>query len=335
MKALFFLLILITSLDTKAVSLCSHILEINYEELNLHEHALENFNFPIEGDFPLSFQEMRWALYIIYDRRDFYTGARIEFSEMTIDHVIPRSKGGPDNFFNYVPTSDQENQKKADTFDESHIKALEHIRDKYGPMLISYFKRNDLYEVYQRELDKKKRRKKIAEMYARIKSLKEAQKATTQVQSVPRSRPEPGIYVSYSEVSVEYFKFIQVVIDQMSSMSEEEVYRDRGRLSFRIDDFDITVNEWLIESVGYTITKINVSDEFRQERDDISGQLLEVINMPFDRDVEGLEVDIEFNLGFLEKIFNISRIVSDDERERANLGLFNKSVLSPVEYVKW
>lgn len=45
----------------------------------------------------------RKALYRAFNGQCFWTGNLLDYSNMGIDHVIPKAKGGPDNFLNYVP----------------------------------------------------------------------------------------------------------------------------------------------------------------------------------------------------------------------------------------
>lgn len=98
---------------------------------------LETFEFPKEYELKTSNRELRLAIYNAFGGRDFYTGQKISYLDMTIDHIIPKSKGGPNNLFNYVPTSQLINGTKGNLFDEvSAIAVLSIVRTVYAEKVI-------------------------------------------------------------------------------------------------------------------------------------------------------------------------------------------------------
>jgi 5-methylcytosine-specific restriction endonuclease McrA len=52
-----------------------------------------------------------------------YTGRKLSYRELTLDHITPRSKGGGNTWSNLVPCDGETNRKKADkTLEESGLK---------------------------------------------------------------------------------------------------------------------------------------------------------------------------------------------------------------------
>lgn len=96
-------LLTLTSSFFSHAKVCNHyLLEVVSEP---HKLALSTVDFPDEGHFYTFERILRIALYDAYGGRDFYTGERLDFDLMSIDHILPRSLGGPDNIWNFVPTT--------------------------------------------------------------------------------------------------------------------------------------------------------------------------------------------------------------------------------------
>jgi len=55
---------------------------------------------------------LRRAIYEAFDGKCFYTGRGLHFTEIHIDHIVPKSKGGADCIENYVLSSSYINLKK-------------------------------------------------------------------------------------------------------------------------------------------------------------------------------------------------------------------------------
>ncbi|MCO5113181.1 MAG: HNH endonuclease [Bdellovibrionaceae bacterium] len=108
--------------------------------------VLESFEFPAEYELRTGNRDLRLAVYNAFGGRDFYTGQPINYQEMTIDHIIPKSKGGPNNLYNYVPTSQLINGTKGNLFDEvSAIAVLSIVRTVYAEKVIREL--NNLYNL--------------------------------------------------------------------------------------------------------------------------------------------------------------------------------------------
>ena len=74
-------------------------------------------NFPYKWDISISNKKLRKAIYEAYKGKCFYSGRPLTLENMRIDHVIPRSKGGPDNIYNYVLCEEEINGIKSAKLD--------------------------------------------------------------------------------------------------------------------------------------------------------------------------------------------------------------------------
>jgi hypothetical protein len=105
------------------------------------QEVIDQFEFPKEADAVTTNPNLRRAIYDAFNGIDIYTGLPVDIEDMHIDHIIPSSKGGPDNIFNYVLTSSGPNLKKSDKFDpQAIIPMLFFVRTSYAPKVLQKFK---------------------------------------------------------------------------------------------------------------------------------------------------------------------------------------------------
>lgn len=96
--------------------------------------ALLGFTFERGSFRSTSDRKLRVAIYEAFNGVDFYTQQKISFSEMVIDHVVPRSAGGPDSYFNYVITNRTTNAAKLAKADPvAVVGTLAIVRTVYAP----------------------------------------------------------------------------------------------------------------------------------------------------------------------------------------------------------
>lgn len=98
--------------------------KLSGDQVDELSQIMSAFEFPDWANYPTSSVSLRNAIYTAYDGKDFYSGRSIAIEEMVIDHIIPKSKGGPDNFFNYVPTVAALNIRKSAYFDQASAVAI-------------------------------------------------------------------------------------------------------------------------------------------------------------------------------------------------------------------
>jgi len=109
------------------------------EECNIPEEVLKTFTFPEEGDVDISDPNLREAIYSVFKGKCPSTGEPIRIYDMVIDHIIPSSKGGPDNVFNYALTKQWPNSVKKDFLDvDAVLGALYAVRKKAEKVLQMY-----------------------------------------------------------------------------------------------------------------------------------------------------------------------------------------------------
>ncbi len=100
------------------------------------------FEFPESANLTTSDPALRSAIFKAFSGKCFYSGQLITMDEMHIDHIIPVSLGGPNNFFNYVPTIARHNIRKNNRFDSvAAIPALTLLRTVYSPAVESELKK--------------------------------------------------------------------------------------------------------------------------------------------------------------------------------------------------
>ena len=113
------------------------------EECNIPEEVLKTFTFPEEGNVAISDPNLREAIYSVFKGKCPSTGELIRIEDMAIDHIIPSSKGGPDNVFNYVLTMQRPNSMKKDYLDvDAVLGALYAVRKKAEKVLQIYLQKN-------------------------------------------------------------------------------------------------------------------------------------------------------------------------------------------------
>lgn len=100
------------------------------------------FEFPLGGEVSISDPLARKVLFHVYKGTDFWTRAPVSEADFVIDHVWPRAKGGPDSFYNYVPTTKSVNSSKSDKLDLVAATAvLSIIRIAYAPKCVKIYQK--------------------------------------------------------------------------------------------------------------------------------------------------------------------------------------------------
>ena len=76
---------------------------------------------PQKGDIPQSNPLLRKALLAAYGGQCPCTGKNISNGDFHVDHIWPKSKGGPDNIWNYLPVDPSFNIRKSDRINPAAI----------------------------------------------------------------------------------------------------------------------------------------------------------------------------------------------------------------------
>ena len=92
----------------------------------------------------VSDKTLRNAIYIAFGGNCFYTGRKVDFNEMHIDHIIPRKEGGTNCIENYVLSCAEINLKKTGRKLTELIRvSLEVNKALYVPLVIKTY--NELH----------------------------------------------------------------------------------------------------------------------------------------------------------------------------------------------
>ena len=84
--------------------------------------------------------KLRKAIYEAFEGRCFYTGQPVPFEKMCIDHVVPKSKGGENNIYNYVLTSQRLNAQKSAKLYRRHVEPVLYIiKTVYAPKVMKIY----------------------------------------------------------------------------------------------------------------------------------------------------------------------------------------------------
>lgn len=153
-KSLFFIHIVFIGFLSSGVSAKECALFLIQDLKSAHEVALETVEFPDEAHFYVFERILRIALYEAFEGIDFYTGEPLPYEFMSIDHVLPKSLGGPNNVANYVPTTGAVNSKKGNSFDYNNLEDLKMIRDVYYQKVMANLRLYGAFENREEDLAK-------------------------------------------------------------------------------------------------------------------------------------------------------------------------------------
>ena len=103
---------------------------------------------------------LRKSIYSVFNGVCFYSGRKIKYKDMHIDHVKPKSKGGKDNILNYVLSCSDINIDKNDKHDGRFINVVtEVVRVLYADKVVSHY--NEFHKT-KRIYDTGQKRKNIS-----------------------------------------------------------------------------------------------------------------------------------------------------------------------------
>ena len=116
---------------------------------------LRKKEFKLIMKISISDLKLRKAIYEAFEGRCFYTGQPVPFEKMCIDHVVPKSKGGENNIYNYVLTNQRLNAQKSARLYRRHAEPVLYIiKTVYAPKVIKIYhkltKRKEFYIDFRR-----------------------------------------------------------------------------------------------------------------------------------------------------------------------------------------
>ncbi|NQZ00490.1 MAG: hypothetical protein HRT45_07455 [Bdellovibrionales bacterium] len=112
-----FILNLLFALDAGA-SMCA----IESAALQGEASSVRNFmrrdRFPRAADVSKNDPHLRQALFLVFNGMDYYNpNVELKMDAFEVDHIWPVDRGGPDNIFNYAPTTKAFNIWKSNNYD--------------------------------------------------------------------------------------------------------------------------------------------------------------------------------------------------------------------------
>lgn len=103
---------------------------------------LDQYTFPEKFNVDKSDKILREAMYRAFKQKCFYTCMEITRSQVSVDHVLPESQGGPNNIYNFVLAEKVINSDKSDKFDHiSAIGLLSIVRLHFAPLMIHEYQK--------------------------------------------------------------------------------------------------------------------------------------------------------------------------------------------------
>ena len=115
-------------------------------------YEINEDNFPKEWNLSIGNKRLRKAIFEAFKGKCFYSGRPLTLENMRIDHVIPLSKGGPNNIYNYVLCEEEINTQKTNNFDPIKVQPILY--------LVSSVYVQKVLKVYRRLLSIQQPRKK-------------------------------------------------------------------------------------------------------------------------------------------------------------------------------
>ena len=109
---------------------------------DLSTEILKQYTFPEEADVSIGNPDLRKAIFEVFNGKCPNTGHPIEFDEMVIDHIIPKSLGGPDNIYNYSLSLSRPNLIKSDFLDPNTVIGLLYITRIKAQKVLDEFNKN-------------------------------------------------------------------------------------------------------------------------------------------------------------------------------------------------
>jgi hypothetical protein len=103
---------------------------------------LDQYSFPEKFNVDKSDKILREAMFRAFKQKCLYTCLQINRSQISVDHILPESQGGPNNIYNFVLAEKNINSDKSDKFDNiSAIGLLSIVRLHFAPLMIHEYQK--------------------------------------------------------------------------------------------------------------------------------------------------------------------------------------------------
>lgn len=304
------------------------LLYLNSDATSPHQIALNTIKFPEEGEFYIFERILRIALYEAYEGRDFYTGQPLQFDLMSIDHVLPKSLGGPNNVFNYVPTTGMINSKKGSKFTHQNIKDLQYIAQHFAPRVMAHLTLYGAFEKREDDLNKARiaARKKNPGRHLMMEKAREKMLAVPTLFRRRMDIPDPAI----QEVLYHFSK-------ELSLLDEKEYARaiERKYYQFEIDYKEAPGNVSSDMPLSYSIylSYRRIGGKLDEEVTATADSLFTITDYNYNKKKGKIEVGVEFHPLFAQKMLEAP---SSRDGAMSYLNYFFRAVdITREEYMDW
>ncbi|MGH1467358.1 MAG: HNH endonuclease [Bdellovibrionales bacterium] len=260
------------------------------------------FEFPENAEFRTVEPVLKRAVYEAFGGKDYYTGESISIREMTIDHVVPKSKGGPNNIFNYVPTVESVNQEKGASFVWARErKTLSEIRDVYGPKVMELLKEQGVLDL---------RRGTLEALMIRGQEVK-----------------KPGYHILFTGLTRDAREFIDHVFNEFFQKGEAEKseIQRTGVIRVSLLKFDEREVEHALSEFRYNLDY--VSREFK-ERLEAEGEVVELHTEGFSFSARA-KVDVKIHPELIRKLMETDAVSLSVE------SIFDSAAISRADFESW
>lgn len=339
------------SSPANAAGVCSdYIQKLNQTELNTTESnsakpnktqttsaykvAQQTVLFPPEGEFYTFEYLLRIAIHEAFEGLDFYTDEPLDFLNMSIDHVLPRALGGPDNVFNFVPTSPKNNSKKGHKFTYNDLETLQIVKEIYGPKVMELLKHYGAFDDRENSL------RSAVQINAFRRNYTISRMATQQSLSVL----DPEVYKDklalfrrkpdFVSFSLQYviLAFARALSDLNESSLEKTL--DSQVFKFKIDkNSKITLAPEDLNAFNISMTYRPRGRKVIEERLAVQRLLFDVTQFEVNKVTGDLEVEIKFHPMFALKLLETPKDQAQAEAFISNF--FKPSDIKIEEFKDW
>lgn len=319
-------------ISSKAIAFeCAGYLPADAKPLSPYSQALQEFTFPEDANFFVFERIMRIAMHEAHEGIDFYTGLPLPFDEMTLDHIIPRSKNGLDNVYNFVPTSGPENNKKGSSFTAKDLETLAQVRDIYGPKTMALLRHYGAFENRDEDYEKAKLASYRRKVYRRNREAAikvDVAAVATKEQIVFRRKPE--------EPSKEVLKLILVFARELAELNEKEfeIVVSNKSFQFEIDEnFAPDIDSESLRAFNFVLSHRKIRAKIDDESLAVRNDLFEIANYDLVRRNSRRVVNINFHPMFALKLLEmpVSQIMATEFLE----SFFRASDITREEFIEW
>ncbi len=298
--------------------------------------AHQNYVFPPEAQFFTFEYLLRIAVHEAFEGLDYYSGQPLDFLNMSIDHVLPRALGGPDNVYNYAPTNPITNSLKGHKFTFDDLQVLEEIKNTYAPRVLALL---NSYGAFQNRELHLERAIKVNEKRRQYNSSKKRQTEILLADIPIRGMDSNRVTVFRRTLDVPTYTMANLLLHFSRLISELDEKQIQELLKNRSFDFKMKVTESTKlkseESLQYNIglSFRRVGRKISEDALAVETRLFEVSNYSLNRRSNIADVTVEFHPMFALMLLELPG--DPNLAEDYIHTIFKPSDIKPEEFKDW